>query len=166
MCSASHASSPTTFYGFLHRMRHPAAIDIVRSIKRLLVLIVCFFGGLEKYVMTKLFNRTFACSLEDAKFDQEISEKIYLLQHFIKPEHLDVPEIFHNEASWLIAEKELQRINAYKSPCEKLCCIFNCCKVINNLLINASMSSDHVPAGADEFLPVIIYVTIKASSHR
>ncbi|KAK1311143.1 Vacuolar protein sorting-associated protein 9A [Acorus calamus] len=131
MSSASHASSPTTFYGSsIGCGTRRRLISCVRSRAT---------GGLEKYVMTKLFNRTFARSLEDAKFDQEISEKIYLLQHFIKPEHLDVPEIFHNEASWL---------------------------VINNLLINASVSSDHVPAGADEFLPVIIYVTIKARSHR
>lgn len=52
--------------------------------------------------MTKLFARTFASSHEDAKIDQEISEKIHLLQHFLKPEHLDIPEVFHNEASWLV----------------------------------------------------------------
>lgn len=58
--------------------------------------------GLEKYVMTKLFARTFASSHEDANTDQEISEKICLLQHFLRPEHLDIPEVFHNEASWLV----------------------------------------------------------------
>lgn len=63
-----------------------------------------------------------------------------------------------------LAEKELQKINAFKSPREKLLCIMNCCKVINNLLLNASMSENHVLAGADDFLPVLIYVTIKASS--
>lgn len=52
--------------------------------------------------MTKLFPRTFASSHEDVKIDQEISEKICLLQHFLRPEHLDIPEVFHNEASWLV----------------------------------------------------------------
>lgn len=48
----------------------------------------------------------------------------------------------------------------YKAPRDKLVCILNCCKVIGNLLHHASISSEDVP-GADEFLPVLIYVTIK-----
>ena len=52
-------------------------------------------------------------------------------------------------------------MNMYKAPRDKLACILNCCKVINNLLMNASnMSNDNAP-GADEFLPVLIYVTLK-----
>ncbi|XP_034675477.1 vacuolar protein sorting-associated protein 9A-like isoform X3 [Vitis riparia] len=119
--------------------------------------------GLEKYVMTKLFSRTFAASPEDAKADQEISEKISLLQNFLRPEHLDIPAVLQNEASWLLAEKELQKVNAFKAPREKLLCILNCCRVINNLLLNAAMSENHILAGADDFLPVLIYVTIKAN---
>lgn len=52
--------------------------------------------------MTKLFDRTFGSSTEDAKLDVEISEKIRLLQHFVKPDHLDVPIDLQNEASWLV----------------------------------------------------------------
>jgi hypothetical protein len=63
-----------------------------------------------------------------------------------------------------LAEKELQKINAFRAPCEKLHCIMSCCRIINNLLLNASMSENHVPGGADDFLPVLIYVTIKARS--
>ncbi|KAK4559574.1 hypothetical protein RGQ29_008697 [Quercus rubra] len=62
-----------------------------------------------------------------------------------------------------LAQKELQKINMYKAPRDKLVCILNCCKVIGNLLLHASISSEDVP-GADEFLPVLIYVTIKALS--
>ncbi|XP_048431829.1 vacuolar protein sorting-associated protein 9A-like isoform X2 [Pyrus x bretschneideri] len=123
----------------------------------------CAMEGLEKYVMTKLFSRTFASSPEDAKIDLETSHKIHLLQTFLKPEHLDIPVVLRNEASGLLAEKELRKINAFKAPREKLLCIMNCCKVINNLLLNASMSENHVLAGADDFLSVLIYVMIKAS---
>lgn len=49
----------------------------------------------------------------------------------------------------------------FKAPRDKLSCILNCCKVINNLLLNASIVSNDNPPGADEFLPVLIYVTIK-----
>ncbi|KAK2981901.1 hypothetical protein RJ640_021092, partial [Escallonia rubra] len=119
----------------------------------------CAVEGLEKYVMTKLFSRTFGSSPEDARIDREISEKVLLLQNFLRPEHLDIPAVFNNEASWLnelfppqLAEKELLKINAFRAPREKLVCILNCCRVINNLLLNASISEDRVP-GADDFLP-------------
>ena len=52
--------------------------------------------------MTKLFSRTFSSSPEDTKMDLEISEKIQLLQTFLKPEHLDIPPLLHNEGSWLV----------------------------------------------------------------
>ncbi|XP_027939743.1 vacuolar protein sorting-associated protein 9A-like isoform X2 [Vigna unguiculata] len=125
----------------------------------------CALEGLEKYVMIKLFSRTFSATPEDAKIDNEISEKISLLQTFLKPEHLDIPPILQNEASLLLAEKELLKINAFKSPHEKLLSILNCCRVINNVLLNVAMS-EHVPAGADDFLPVLIYVTIKANPSK
>ncbi|KAI4993791.1 hypothetical protein ZWY2020_008104 [Hordeum vulgare] len=115
--------------------------------------------GLEKYVMTKLYNRVFASVPEDVKSDEELFEKISLLQQFIRPENLDIKPEYQNETSWL----ELQKINMYKAPRDKLACILNCCKVINNLLMNASHMSHDNPPGADEFLPVLIYVTIKAN---
>ncbi|KAJ3683497.1 hypothetical protein LUZ60_013724 [Juncus effusus] len=197
------SSSPRPdFYGFLDRMRRPAAADLVRAVKSFIVSfsinatddedsskrvqeflltmentikdhilwanasyeeIDNAIEGLEKFIMTKLFDRTFASSQEDNKIDSDISEKIRLLQYFINPNHLDVPRLLHNEASWLFAVKELQKINTYKAPREKLMCVMNCCQVINNLLLNASESVHSTPAGADEFLPALIYITIKAN---
>lgn len=119
--------------------------------------------GLEKYVMTKLFARVFASLPDDVKLDDQLSEKMALVQQFIRPENLDIKPVFQNESSWLLAQKELQKINMYKAPRDKLVCILNCCKVISNLLINASLASQENPFGADEFLPVLIYVTIKAN---
>ncbi|KAI9201263.1 hypothetical protein LWI28_020891 [Acer negundo] len=198
----SASTQSVTFFDFLDRMRNPASLDLVRSIKSFIVSFSFYTAnpendgkkvqdffftmetairdhplwdgasieeidsameGLEKYVMTKLFTRTFAPLPEDVKIDQEISEKICLLQTFLRPEHLDIPAVLQNEASWLLAEKELQKINGFKAPREKLLCIMNCCRVINNLLLNASMSENVVLAGADDFLPVLIYVVIKAN---
>ncbi|XP_020698915.1 vacuolar protein sorting-associated protein 9A [Dendrobium catenatum] len=119
--------------------------------------------GLEKYVMTKLFNRAFASLPEDVQHDEELFEKTALLQQFVRPENLDIKPEFQNETSWLLAQKELQKINMYKAPRDKLVCILNCCRVINNLLLNVSIASNANPPGADEFLPVLIYVTIKAN---
>lgn len=52
--------------------------------------------------MTKLFDRTFAASVEDPIADMEISDKIGLLQQFVRPHHLDIPKVLRNEASWLV----------------------------------------------------------------
>ncbi|KAL8159228.1 hypothetical protein V2J09_000765 [Rumex salicifolius] len=111
--------------------------------------------GLEKYVMTKLFAHVFASLPDDIKADEQLSEKIALVQQFIRPEHLDIRPPYQNETSWLLAQKELQKINMYKAPREKL--------VINNLLLNASIASNGDPPGADEFLPILIFVTLKAN---
>ncbi|WJX83707.1 Vacuolar protein sorting-associated protein 9A [Trifolium repens] len=119
--------------------------------------------GLEKYVMMKLFARVFASLPDDVKLDDQLSEKMSLIQQFIRPENLDIKPAFQNETSWLLAQKELQKINMYKAPRDKLICILNCCKVIGNLLLNASLASKDNPPGADEFLPVLIYVTLKAN---
>ncbi|KAJ6858854.1 hypothetical protein NC652_041218 [Populus alba x Populus x berolinensis] len=189
---SSSSSSSIMFYDFLDKMRNPASLNLVKSIKSFIVSFQfsspnpendskrvqeffstmeaaimehplwagatddefdCSMEGLEKYIMTKLFSRTFAISPEDVKIDQEISEKIHLLQSFLRPEHLDIPPFLQNEASWLLAEKELQKINAFRAPREKLHCIMSCCRIINNLLLNASMSENHVLGGADDFLP-------------
>ncbi|XP_048598420.1 vacuolar protein sorting-associated protein 9A isoform X1 [Brassica napus] len=119
--------------------------------------------GLEKYVMTKLFTRVFASNTDDVISDEKLFQKMSLVQQFISPESLDIQPTFQNETSWLLAQKELQKMNMYKAPRDKLMCILSCCKVINNLLLNASIASKENAPGADEFLPVLIYVTIKAN---
>ncbi|KAL0736257.1 hypothetical protein Bca4012_012467 [Brassica carinata] len=119
--------------------------------------------GLEKYVMTKLFTRVFASNTEDVISDEKLFQKMSLVQQFISPESLDIQPTFQNETSWVLAQKELQKMNMYKAPRDKLMCILSCCKVINNLLLNASIASKENAPGADEFLPVLIYVTIKAN---
>ncbi|KAJ3674154.1 hypothetical protein LUZ60_006146 [Juncus effusus] len=199
---AGDAAASLSWHDFLERMRHPAAGDLVKSIKSFVVTFSntdpdpdmdsramqefftnmenlfrvhpLFAGcseeeldgvceGLEKYLMNKLYNRTFATIPEDVRSDEILFEKMGLLQHFIRPENLDIKPQYHNESAWLLAQKELQKINMNKAPRDKLACIMNCCNVITNLLINASASNNDNPPGADEVLPVLIYVTIKAN---
>ncbi|XP_055959981.1 vacuolar protein sorting-associated protein 9A-like isoform X2 [Mercurialis annua] len=63
--------------------------------------------GLEKYVMTKLFTRVFASLPDDVKADEQLSEKMSLIQQFIRPENLDVKPTFQNETSWLANPPQL-----------------------------------------------------------
>ncbi|BDA40541.1 probable vacuolar protein sorting-associated protein 9A at N-terminal half [Coccomyxa sp. Obi] len=116
--------------------------------------------GLEKYLMTKIYHKTFATSELDRERDEALHVRMRAL-NFIKPSHLDIPELFRDEKAWILAMKELHKINNYKAPRDKLVCILNCCRVINNLL---HVQVQHGEArGADDFLPVLIYVVIHAN---
>lgn len=56
---------------------------------------------------------------------------------------------------------EILKINNYKAPRDKLICILNCCKVIFGLIKHVEGD-----AGADKFLPILIYVVIRANPPR
>ncbi|KAK1389279.1 hypothetical protein POM88_017457 [Heracleum sosnowskyi] len=58
--------------------------------------------GLEKYVMTKLFTRVYASLPEEVNEDNQLHQKVALIQQFIRPENLDIQPIYQNETSWLI----------------------------------------------------------------
>ncbi|XP_038716925.1 vacuolar protein sorting-associated protein 9A-like isoform X2 [Tripterygium wilfordii] len=143
--SSSSSAQSLTFYGFLDKMRNPASVDLVRSIKSFIVS----FSFYSPYPEN------------DGKRVQEFFSifEVAIMDHQLW-ENSSMEEI---DCSMELAEKELQKINSFKAPREKLLCIMSCCKVINNLLLNASISEDHALGGADDFLPVLIYITIKAN---
>lgn len=53
--------------------------------------------------MTKLYTRVFASFPDDVKLDEQLFEKIILVQQFIRPEQLDIKTTFQNETSWLVS---------------------------------------------------------------
>ncbi|DBB04146.1 hypothetical protein WJX77_002566 [Trebouxia sp. C0004] len=117
--------------------------------------------GLEKYLMTKIYYKTFAQSELDKERDVALSQRMAALS-FVQPHHLDIPQQYQEDNSSQLAIKELHKINNYKAPRDKLVCVLNCCRVINNLLHNAGIK-DNEARGADDFLPVLIYVVIHAN---
>ena len=119
--------------------------------------------GLEKYLSTKLYPNIFAVVNEERTLDDVLGRRIAALRTFIRPEHLDIPECFRVEASLALARNELVKVNNFKAPRDKLVCVLNTCRVINNLL---NVSAGNRPAGADDFLPVLIYVVMLANPPR
>ena len=113
--------------------------------------------------MTKLYTRTFGVSTLDQERDELLAQRMSALA-FIQPGHLDIPEAYCNENSWVLAQRELLRINTYKAPRDKLVCILNCCRIINNLLHTGVATGDG--KGADDFLPILIFVTIHANAPK
>lgn len=119
--------------------------------------------GLEKYIMIKLYDLTFGISAEDKERDALLSAKMGALA-FVKPSNLEIPPSQWDEGAWAVAQKELQRVNQYKAPGDKIICIMNCCRVLNNLLEAASKSS--APPGADDFFPLLVYTILRANPPR
>ncbi|KAF8141497.1 hypothetical protein EV363DRAFT_1391949 [Boletus edulis] len=128
--------------------------------------------GMEKLVMNKLYDFTFTPSLplltpprpvatDDLERDRILAQRISLF-HWIKPSHLDIPELESNEPGvpgfLEFAQQELCKVNHYKAPRDKLICILNCCKVIFGLLRHLRKDE-----GADSFVPVLIFVVLKAN---
>ncbi|KAI9272572.1 hypothetical protein BY458DRAFT_508649 [Sporodiniella umbellata] len=117
--------------------------------------------GMEKLVMNRLYSATFCSTTTDDKERDEILHQKISIFRWIREKHLDIPETEHNENFLKFAESELLKINNYKAPRDKLICILNCCKIIFGLI--KQVEGD---AGADKFLPILIYVIIRANPNR
>ncbi|EMD39246.1 hypothetical protein CERSUDRAFT_112905 [Gelatoporia subvermispora B] len=124
--------------------------------------------GMEKLVMNRLYEFTFTpqvarmvpprpITTDDLEKDRVLEQRIALFG-WIEPKHLDVPEGEGSEGFLTFAQQELLKINHYKAPRDKLICILNCCKVIFGLIRHL-----HKEEGADSFIPVLIYVVLKAN---
>ena len=57
---------------------------------------------------------------------------------FVKSSHLDIPEHITETESFQLAQNELRKMDTYKAPRDKMICVLNCCKIINNLLLNST----------------------------
>ncbi|XP_075213399.1 GTPase-activating protein and VPS9 domain-containing protein 1-like [Lycorma delicatula] len=68
------------------------------------------------------------------------------LSKVITPSHKDlqIPKMYYYECPWPSAQADIAAISAYKTPRDKLYCVFHCCTTTMNLL---SLASDRsVPA--------------------
>ncbi|XP_075225901.1 GTPase-activating protein and VPS9 domain-containing protein 1-like [Lycorma delicatula] len=84
------------------------------------------------------------------------------LSKVITPSHKDlrIPKMYYYECPWPSAQADIAAISAYKTPRDKLYCVFHCCTTIMNLL---SLASDRSVPAADDLIPVLVYVLIKAN---
>ncbi|KAG5654186.1 hypothetical protein H0H81_006568 [Sphagnurus paluster] len=124
--------------------------------------------GMEKLVMNRLYEFTFTpqvvhavpprpITADDLERDRVLSQRIALFGWIVE-KHLDIPQGEGGMGFLLFAQQELLKINHYKAPRDKLICILNCCKVIYGLIRH--LKADE---GADAFVPILIYVVLKAN---
>lgn len=124
--------------------------------------------GMEKLIMNRLYSKTFSPEIpaakrtdnheEDVIRDQVLDDKMSIW-HWVEGRHLDIPNRFlrNGEAFVNLASDQLGKINHFRAPRDKMICLLNCCKVIFGLLRQSNSEEN-----ADGFLPILIYVVIKA----
>jgi len=61
------------------------------------------------------------------------------------------------------ARKELNKMIKVLAPRDKISCLLSCCKIIYSIL---NTTSNGNPPGADDFFPLMLYVTITANVHQ
>lgn len=127
-------------------------------------------ASLEKYVMTKIGAFAFETCRDDA-LDASFRRKCRALATFVTPDHLDVKPSLCNDVVLHIARDELKRMDACRAPSDKVDCVVKCASIIFSALNLARAYSSSAKqgrtkhesrAGADDFLPVFIYVVLRA----
>jgi hypothetical protein len=165
------ATLPYRFYGT--HMLPRRCLDFFEAIERAMAKHSAWkdleaSGGLaqvrnhaEKYVMTKLADLALLGERDDAQ-DAALAKRMAVLA-FLQPEALEVnPNLRENEVVWTIAQDELRKMASFKAPGDKIACVVKCCQVIFSVLNLKRGGDDTSRPGADDFLPIFIYVVLKA----
>jgi hypothetical protein len=115
---------------------------------------------MEKRFLTHIYRYVFfpheLSQMNDKLFHDHIAER---LSH-ITADHecLQIRKESQGEMPWPSAQKALQRMNAFKTPADKLDCIVECCTTLMEVLQLSGKS-----AGADDFFPLLVFVILKAN---
>uniref|UniRef100_A0A3Q4GD00 RAB guanine nucleotide exchange factor (GEF) 1, like n=1 Tax=Neolamprologus brichardi TaxID=32507 RepID=A0A3Q4GD00_NEOBR len=125
----------------------------------------CIMDEVEKYIMTRLYKEAFCPeTTDDEKKDLAIQKRIRAL-HWVTIEMLCVPvdeEIPEVSDSVVKAITDVIEMDSKRVPKNKLACITRCSKHI----FNAIKVSKKEAASADDFLPTLIYIVLKANPPR
>lgn len=119
--------------------------------------------NLERYIMNRIAEVAFN-TVQVPEQDNLLATRMKLLS-FIEPEALEIKESLRNDMVLALARDELRKMNSYRTPSEKVACIVKCATVIFsslNLARGKGGTNDDQVAGADDFLPIFIYVVLKS----
>eukprot|EP01032_Pedospumella_encystans_P011060 gene11060-12893_t len=143
--------------------------------------LICARDGIEQYIMQRIAEFAFKSTV-DAEGDELLSKRMKLLS-FLKPEALDIKPDLFNETLLTIAANELRKINGCKTPGDKVACVVKSASVIFRSLSLSRAKSDSEQAssngtsssanqddtniaGADDFLPLFIWVVMRSHIPR
>lgn len=133
--------------------------------------------GLEKLIMNRLYDQCFPPEIQkrvnglisetfhnDLKADREF-ETIVEKYSWVNGTHLDIDLDYLTDLNkgskpfMDYAIEELNKINNYRAPRDKIICILNSCKIIFSFL-----KVNRQETNADSFIPLLILVIIKAKT--
>ncbi|XP_020358696.1 RAB guanine nucleotide exchange factor (GEF) 1, like isoform X2 [Oncorhynchus kisutch] len=119
----------------------------------------------ERYMMTRLYDEVFCPeTTDDEKKDLAVQKRIRAL-HWVTIEMLcvpvdeEIPEVSDNVVK---AITDVIEMDSKRVPRDKLNCITRCSKHI----FNAIKTTKKEAASADDFLPTLIYIILKANPPR
>ena len=97
-------------------------------------------------------------------------QKTYMdLAEWVTPLDFDIPEAQINEFNmpiWNKAIKELQNIERFPTPRQKLKYLLNSIKIVNNSFSLFTSSKENIAASADDMLSIFPYIVLKAKISR
>ena len=113
--------------------------------------------------MLKLYKVAFqTCVTAAQNQDAWFEKRMLVLREVLTADHLDVNPSCRSSMTLELASSELEKVNSYRAPIDKVQCIVRCCSFLfNQLSVNRS-GKDSRP-GADDFLPVFIYVVLHST---
>jgi hypothetical protein len=111
--------------------------------------------------MTKLHPSTFAVTGDDKRADEHLARRVRRASN-VHPtgSTWTYPRTSESRRPWRLAEDELAKVNHFKAPRDKLVCVLNTCRIVNNLLNTREGTSRRART---TFLPVLIYVVLRAN---
>eukprot|EP00049_Salpingoeca_infusionum_P003724 m.70137 g.70137 ORF g.70137 m.70137 type:complete len:449 (-) comp12249_c3_seq1:441-1787(-) len=121
--------------------------------------------GIERHLTHHIYHIVFRHLKEEDEEDVKFYNKVKQLR-WIRPHHLDAAiDMLNEEVVKEVdaAQDELLTIDAMRAPQDKLRCIQTCAQTVFSILRKSASTQ---AAGADDFLPALIFVLIKAHPSR
>ncbi|ORY48929.1 hypothetical protein BCR33DRAFT_781942 [Rhizoclosmatium globosum] len=114
--------------------------------------------GWEKLVMMKVYDSVFgAIGTDEPKMQRHLNNKIAIFK-WVQERHFDIPYSF--EKSLEPAQAELEKVNAFRCPKDKVTILMN----VLELALVVAIKQKQDSAGNDQLLPVLILIIIRSTA--